>query len=598
MTVEIALVLSVLAGTIILFVGEFLRVDVIAILIMLTLAWLGLVKPSEAFSGLASNAVISIIAVMILGYGVDRSGVINRLTRPILDAAGHNEKRLIGLVSAVVGGLSAFMQNIGAAALFLPAMLRISRTTAIPASHLLMPVGFATILGGTLSMVGSSPLLVLNDLLRQGGQEAFGLFSVTPMGLVLLAAGIGYFLLFGRFVLPAAKGEAGEVVDLQRRLIETWDLPSTIYQILIPPGSPLVGKTREEVQVRVRYGLNVLALLERGDIHYAPWRHTPFGAGQEVALLGKLSDVQRFVAEFGLVARPYAYRFRELQAGASGGFAEVIIPPRSPVVGKTLREVEMRKRWGVEPIMMLIGDKEERGDFSDQELRPGQAIIVHGRWEKIRALGDNIHFVLVTPIQAIAVPGETKPVTATLCFLGAIALALSGIQLSVGLLTGALAMIVLRVVPIDEAYRAVDWRTVFLLAGLIPLGLAMENTGAASYIAHQMTRVLQGSHPVSVLFAVGALSTVFSLFMSNVGATVVLVPLVMIMGEVTSINPRGLALLVAVCACNSFVLPTNQVNALLMSPGGYRNADYVRAGGIMTLVFLGLAVGFVYFVYA
>jgi len=179
MTLDIILFLSVLAITIFLFISEWLRVDVIAILVIIILAWLRLVKPSEMFSGFASNAVISIIALMILGYGIDRSGIMNRITRPIVRLAGPNEKRLIFLVSLVVGLISAFMQNVGTAALFLPAMIRISRSTRIHLSQLLMPMGFSAILGGTLSMVGSSPLIVLNDLLKQEGVEEFGLFSLT-----------------------------------------------------------------------------------------------------------------------------------------------------------------------------------------------------------------------------------------------------------------------------------------------------------------------------------------------------------------------------------------------------------------------------------
>jgi di/tricarboxylate transporter len=244
----------------------------------------------------------------------------------------------------------------------------------------------------------------------------------------------------------------------------------------------------------------------------------------------------------------------------------------------------------------LSGAREERGDFSDQALQPGDALILHGRWEDIKVMGDNRNFVLVTPIETEAA-GKTKPATATLCFLGAIVLILSGVPLSLGLLSGALAMIILNIVPIDEAYKAVDWRTVFLLAGLIPLGIAMEKTGAASYVANRMILPLQGSHPLLILIAIAALATLFTLFMSNVAATVVLVPLVMIIGGMTGISPRALALLVAVCASNSFILPTHQVNALLMAPGGYHNADYFKAGGILTIFFIVIAVGLIYLLY-
>ncbi|MBN1454911.1 MAG: SLC13 family permease [Methanomicrobia archaeon] len=594
MTPEIILVLAVLVVTIILFVTEAFRVDVIAILIMVTLPWLGLITPSEAFSGLASNAVVAIIAVMILGYGVDRSGVMNRFSRAIISVAGTSERRLIGLVAVAVGLISSFMQNIGAVALFLPAVMRIAKKMRIPVSRLLMPMGFAGILGGTLTLVGSAPLILLNDLLRQGGQEPFGLFGVTPIGIALLTMGIIYFLTVGRRVFPTGKG--GDIISPQQELIETWDLPSTIFHVVIPPESPLIGKTREEAQIWARYTINLLALAEGDELLYAPWRYTRFVVGQELAVLGAPRDLERFIADFRLKVTTASTQFEALRSGEIAGFAELIIPPRAPVAGKTMRQLAIRKMYGVEPIMLLSGAREEREDFSDRVLEPGDAMIVHGRWENIKAMADNRTFVLVTPIETESA-GASRPLAASLCFLGAITLILLGVPLALGLLSGALAMIILRIVPIDEAYKAVDWRTVFLLAGLIPLGIAMEKTGAASFVATRMISPLQGSHPLVILVAVAALATLFSLFMSNAAATVVLVPLVLIIGEMAQITPRALALLVAVCAANSFVLPTHQVNALLMAPGGYHNADYLKAGGILTIIFIVIAVGLIYLLY-
>jgi di/tricarboxylate transporter len=593
-TTDIALVLAVLAGTIVLFVSERLRVDVIAILIMITLAWLRLVTPVEAFSGLASNAVVSIIAVMILGYGIDRSGVMNRITRPVIKAAGSSERRLTAIISAAASALSGFMQNIGATVLFLPAMMRISKRTGIPAARLLMPLGFAAILGGTLTLVGSGPLIILNDLLKRGGETGFGLFSVTPVGAALVAAGIIYFLLFGRVLLPS--GGSREQVSPQRELVETWQLPTAINACRIPDGSPLIGNTCEDIGIWSNYHINILSMTEQEETQYAPWRRTRFAAGQKIALLGERQDFDRFVNDFGLDIIDDPDEFAELTSVESAGFAEAIIPPRSPVAGKTLREIAMRKNYSVEPVMLLSGDRKVRTDFSDETLEPGNTIIVHGLWSKIRELNDQKTFVLATPVEAAPAAGS-RPVLALLCFLAAIVLALSGVHLSLGLMTGALGMILFRVVPIDEAYRAVDWRTVFLLAGLIPLGIAMEHTGAAAYIADRMMTLLSGTHPLLIMTAVAVLATIFSLFMSNVAATVLLVPLVMVIGRIAGISPRALALLVAVCASNSFLLPTHQVNALLMSPGGYRNSDYLRAGGLMSVIFIVIAVGLIYILF-
>lgn len=597
MTLQIALVLLILAATIFLFATELLRVDVVAILIMVTLPWLGLVKPVEAFSGLASNAVIAVIAIMILGYGVDRSGAMNRIIQPIVAAAKSDERRLIGLVALTAGLTSAFMQNIGVAALFLPAMLRIVKRTGMSASRLLMPMGFAVMLGGNLSMIGSTPLLILNDLLRHGGQRELSLFSVTPVGIALLAAGLLYFLFFGDYVLPGAKEREEKPVTTQQRLIDTWNLPTTIYQCIIPSSSPLAGKTIEEAELWTKHRLNLLAIAEGDDVLYAPWRHTPLAAGQRLALLGDQTDLVRFVSEYELLFKRDQRLFEHLETTDHVGFAELIVPVRSPIIGKTIREIAVRKTYGIEPIMLLSGEGEQRGNFSDQVLQPGNALIVHGRWQQIKAMADNINFVLITPVEATEEAEESRPILATLCFAGSIILALFGYPFAVCFLTGALAMILLRIVPIDEAYRAVDWKTVFLLAGLIPLGLALDRTGAAAYLVSHVIHLLEGTHVIAVLFAVGIFATLFSLFMSNVAATVLLVPLAVIIADAAGIDPRSLVLLVAICASNAFVLPTHQVNALIMSPGGYRNADFIRAGGIMTVLYLVISVMFVYILY-
>lgn len=596
MTIEITLVLVVLAATIVLFVSDRLRVDLVALLALLALAWLGLVEPEEALAGFSSGAVISIIGVMILAYGLERSGVTSRLARPLLALAGRSERRLLGLVMVAVGSLSAFMQNIGAAALFLPVLLRTSRERRIPASRLLMPVGFAAILGGSLTLVASGPLIVLNDLLRQGGERPFGLFAVTPIGALLLGAGVAYFLVAGRWVLPD-RAPADTPEDPQRRLCEAWRIAATVHGCAVDDRSRLVGMTVEEARLWQDYALNLVALREGGDVQDAPWRQTRFAVGQELLLLGSAEDFERFVADQGLRRSAEAERWRAaLAAAQSHGFAEFVVRPRAAVVGKTLRQLALRKHHRLEPLVLLSGDGAPSRDFSDVPLRPGSALLVYGAWDRQRELGRDPSFLLVTPIETESVQAG-KGTLALVVFVASIGLALSGLPLSISLLSGAVAMVLLRIVPIDAAYCAVDWRTVFLIAGLIPLGTAMEKSGAAALIARGLTGAVAGASPLLVLLAVATLTTLFSLFLSNVAATVLVVPLALVIGQETGIDPRALALLVAVAASNSFALPTHQVNALFMAPGGYRNRDYLVAGGVMTLIFLLIAVGAIWLLF-
>ena len=596
MTYEIILTFVVLATTVLLFVSERLRVDVVALCVMLALPWLGLVEPREALAGLSSNAVVSIIGVMILGYGVDRSGVMARLIRPILSVAGANERRVVALVSGAVAALSAFMQNIGAAALFLPALLRISRRVGTPESRLLMPVGFAAILGGTLTMVASGPLIILNDLLKQGGLQPFGLFAVTPVGALLVAAGIVYFFALGPVVLPARRG-GGDERGTQEQLVEAWELPRHYAVATVDRDSPVAGRSIDELDLWGAYGLNLLLLRDGVEAQRAPWRQTRLAPGQQLVLLGAPEAVERFATECRLsVTTELPDPIQAAMAPEVAGFAEVVVAPRALVAGKTLREIAFRKTYGAEPIVLLTGANRQPSDFSDKPLAVGDVLVVHASWEHLRQLARDPSFAVLTPIE-----GETsdpsKGALAGLCFVAAIGLAIAGAPLSISLMSGAVAMVLLRVVPIDAAYRAVDWRTVFLLAGLIPLGTAMDKSGAAAYLANTLTTLLANGSPLLLMLAIGLLATVFSLFMSNVAATVLLVPLVLLIGQDVGINGRALALLVAVCASNSFVLPTHQVNALFMSPGGYRNADYIRAGGIMSAVFLFIAVGAVWLIF-
>lgn len=593
MTYEIAATLGILVATIALFVSEKLRVDVVAIIVMIALPWFGLVTPSETFSGLSSNAVISIMAVMILGYGVDKSGVMNHLTKPILLIAGESQKRLIAVIGSSVGILSAFIQNIGATALFLPAVLKISNQTKISPSKLLMPIGFSAILGGTLTLFGSGPLIILNDLLAKSGVKTYRIFDVTPIGIALLCAGIIYFLILGKFVLPQADSQLE--TDDQTTLIDAYKISPDYHFGRVSGDSRIVGKKLDSIQLWDVYKLHLIILKESDDLLYAPWRHTVFSPDQIIVLSGPKEGFLKFIEDYQISALEQEKEPLEEELNKFG-YAEVIIPPNSSLKGRSLKEISFRKKFGVEPIQLHNDQGAIVHDFSDERFGAGDILIIHGLWEKIWEVKNSKELIPISRLQETT-RYKKKPFIALICFLGAILLALSGFQLSHSLFTGAAAMILLGVLNIEEAYKAIDWRTVFLLGGLIPLGIAMDKSGAAQFLAEQIFSLVGEAHPFIVLIAISLLATVFTLFMSNVAATVLLVPLVVIMGNMLNITPEALGLLVAVMASNSFLLPTHQVNAFLMGPGGYKNSDYLKSGGIMSLVFIFITVTLIYLFY-
>lgn len=362
-------VLMIFIATVVMLITEAVRIYVVAIFCMVALGWSGGLTPQEALSGFASNAVVAMMGVMILGQGIAKTGLMDRFSQAVLRRVGTNKSKVIGLMSLSVGMLSGLIQNIGAASLFLPGILNISRWGKIPASALIMPIGFATILGGTLSMVGSGPLILISDLLRNAGLASYGLFSVTLVGVLLLFSEIGFFLLFGKFVLPEVLPR-GLMVAEQEKLVAALRLSHHIWHCAIPQSSTLIGQTAEQAGVWDKFNLHILGLVRGKDVEYAPWRETRFEAGQELALLGNEKDVMKFTPAYNLILQGQTYSFISLHDSDRAGFAEVIIPPRSELVGQTMRQFALRKRYAIEPVMLFSKGEEIRSDFSDHQILP------------------------------------------------------------------------------------------------------------------------------------------------------------------------------------------------------------------------------------
>ncbi len=596
METEILIVLAIMGFTIIMLVSEIVRIDVTAIITLLLLSWTGVLTSSEALSGFSSNAVVAMIAVMILGEGIARTGVMSRFSKWLLKRIGTRKNPVLGAITLSVGALSGVMQNIGAVAIFLPSIMDIARRIKVSVSALIMPVGFAAIIGGTLTMVGSGHLILTNDLLISAGLEPYGLFAVTPVGIALLAAALVFFLFLGKYFLPQGKTDGKEELTEQEKLINAFNLKKDISYYRIPEKSTIIDKTIEDSGIWNNYGINIIAISHNNSVNYAPWRETRFEKGQVLALYGDKEKVQQYADDYGLTPAAGHSIFEGLDDPLESGFVEVIIPPRSELIGQSIRQYALRKRYAVEPVMLFSKGEKVEGDFSDHEIKPGDTFIVYGTWDNIRNLDRTDPFVVATPFIANS-KKPSKVWQAAGSFLLAIVLVLAGFSIPISFLTGALMMILTNVITIQEAYKAIEWKVVFLLVGLIPLGIAMQNSGAAAFLADNVMGIVQDSHLIILLFAVAILSTIFSLVMSNVGAVVVLAPLVVSIGILAGIDPRPLVLLAAVNAGNSFVLPTHQVNALMMTAGGYKTKDYIRAGGGITVVFLVVSVLFFYYAF-
>ena len=594
---EMMMVLAILAYTVILFVTEVIRIDVAAVLILVVLGLTGLVPDTHLFDGFASNAVISIIAVMILGAGLDRTGVMSKVAGFIMKIGGKSEKTVIPVVSGTVGVISGFMQNVGATALFLPVMSRISSQTKIALSRLLMPMGFCAILGGTVTMVGSSPLILLNDLIETSNRslppgaetlEPFGLFSVTPIGILMLITGIIYFLIIGRFLLPDnAQNDASSGQKSDDYFKETYGINNTKKELIIGKNSPLIGKTILEVEAIMHEKITVLALSSEGHRKLSPSRKHFLWSGDSIGVMGDLSEIDTFSDTCGLIQTNGFKVFKHTFNDSNAGFSEAVIVPGSRFLGKKLSDFHFRQEFGITIVAISRSDEVFRGeDMYNITLRLGDTFVIYGGWHDQAGMTKSRNVALVGDIPSELERPQKVPFA---IFFFAVALGLvifTDLKLSIALLTGAIGMIITGVIHIDEAYRAVSWKTVFLLASLIPLGYAMEHTGTAAWVAQKTIAGLGDVNQYVYQLAIAILATIFSLVMSNVGATVLLVPLAINIALETGGNPAVYALIVALGTSNAFILPTHQVSALIMGPGGYKVKDFLRVGSLMSVIFI------------
>ena len=588
-------VLVLLAFTVGLFITEIVRIDVAAIAIMVILGVLGLVPTAELFDGFASNAVISIIAVMIIGAGLDRTGVMSLVAAWIMKVGGKTEGRIVPMVSGAVGGISGFMQNVGATALFMPVVGKISVRTEIPLSRLLMPMGFCAIMGGTLTMVGSSPLILLNDLIANANEslppgaaalEEFHLFDVTPVGLALIATGILYFVLLGRFLLPDnSEKRRQSPARTKKYFADVYGIEGDVYELLVTVDSPLVGMRVGDAEQLSGAPL-ILAIRGTDESRLAPPADEMIWVGTMLGVMGPRQQVGEFALANECRVQPRLKTFGGLFRSARAGISEVVIPPGSNLIGKTVGEARLRSRYGISVLGINRQGAVITEHVREEELQMGDTLVSHSTWKDLSALANEKDFIVATDV-----PKEEQRPQKVGWALGFFALSMfmiifTDFRLSISLLVGAMGMVIAGVLNMDEAYQAVSWKTVFLLASLIPLGQAMDITGTAAWIAQTVVGIFGAVPEIVMQIALAVLATVFSLVMSNIGATTILVPIAISIALATGANPALYALIIALSTSNAFILPTHQVNALIMGPGGYKVADFIRVGSLMSVLFI------------
>ncbi|ALN84405.1 SLC13 family permease [Lysobacter capsici] len=594
LTTDMKLVLGLVVFTMAMFLFERIRADVVALVVLVLLGLSGLVEPDELFNGFSGNAVISIIATMILGAGLDRTGALNRLAGWLLRRAHGIEQRLLLLTTAVAGLNSSFMQNPSVMALYMPVAARLSSRTGLSLPRLLLPIAAAIIMGGALTMVGNSPLILLNDLLLNANSnlpsgaatiEPLKMFAPLPIGVALLAASLAYFHFFGDKLLKDDSEKGATPARTQSYFAKAYGIEGDVYELTVTADSPLVGMSLGEAET-LRDAPLLLALKSDNDSRLAPPADTRIWVGSVLGAMGPKQQVADFAQNHFLRLSSRLRNFADLFNPSRAGISEAVVPATSGYIGKTAGDLHLRKQSGLS-LLAINRDKDVlRDNVRNVPMRAGDMLVFHSIWTDLASAAASKDLVVVTDYPK----GEQRPhklKIALAIFAVAMLLALSSrLPVSIALMTGVAGMLIAGVINIDEAYSAINWKTVFLMACLIPLGWAMDSSGAAAWIAgHTIERLPTGT-PVWLLeILIGLLTTLFSLVISHVGATIVVVPLAVNLALAAGGNPTAFALIVALSASNNFMTASNPVISMISGPAGYSGKELWRIGGPLSLIY-------------
>ena len=616
MTTDILLVYGILVATVLLFISERLRLDVVAILALLALTVSGILTPGEALAGFADPVVIMIAALFVVGDGLFQTGVAQAMGRLPAKLAGDSQVRLMVIIMILVATLSGFMSSTGTVAVMVPVVMGIAWAREISPSKLLIPVSVASLLGGMLTLIGTPPNIVVSNHLRAMGREPFNLFTFTPVGLVMVVVGIAFMALIGRKLLPARPSPGtprrAEDTPSVEEMVGSWDLEPHLFLLRLTEGSPLEGRSLAEVDLPGALGLTVLEIRDvdhSGEARLpnllARRRHggnggehqvlpeTILRGGQTLLVTGSADGAAR------LVGRGHAVLLDESVEGdptsRETGIAEVLLTPRSRLMGRTLKEVKFRDRYHLSVVgIKRLGEPLDE-DIRKTVLRFGDMLLVQGPWENIRILqGESRDFVVaMTPREMgpALQPLDRAPMAVGI-MVGMMAIMTFDLLPAVtAVLLAAMAMVLSGCVKGEDAYRSVNWESVVLIAGILPMATALEKTGGMQLIVDRLGTALEGSGPLVLLVVLFVLTSALSQIISNTATAVLLAPIAFQLALGIGAAPEPFMMTIAVAASTAFATPmASPVNTLVLGPGGYRFGDFFKIGILLQVVILAVTV--------
>ena len=576
MSYEVIAVLVIVTIGFILFITELVRVDVTSIIIMILLMLSGVLTPEEGVSGFSNPATITVLALLILSAGLQNTGAVSEMGNRMLKLAGKSELQVIFTLMISVGIVSAFINNTAAVAVFLPIALKISQSTRISASKLLIPISFAAMLGGTCTLIGTSTNLLASEISRTAGYGSFSMFEFTELGVIFLIAGILYMLAIGRFLIPARRKPDTVSQD--------YELKEYLTELIILPQSPFIGKNIKEIQLGEKYNIDVLEIIRDGTPLYLPSKIKTLKEGDILLVKGEINKLLEISGKVGISIKASLNIYEDWLKNEDLTLIEAIISPDSFLNDKTIRNARFRNRYNANALAVRRDGETLKQKLRDITLRFGDSLLIETAKENLEALQSTRDFILLSEIEGKTFPKQ-KMVISIVIVLTVVALAAFNIlNIMVGALTGVVMMFLTGCISARKAYKEMDWQIFFLLAGIIPLGLAIEKSGAANYVAEGILGIIGNSSPFYLIALLYLTTTLLTEILSNNAAVVLIAPIAINIGRIMDLPPKVLLFTVMFAASTSFLSPIGyQTNTMIYGPGKYKYTDYFRTGALLNL---------------
>jgi di/tricarboxylate transporter len=580
--VTIAFVFIILLIAIILFVTEALPVDMVAVMMLLALTLGRVITPAEAFHGFGDPVIITLTSFFVISAALFNTGVVEAIGHRLHRLAGDGETKLLVIMMLTASSIAAFMSNVVTTAVLMPGVIAIAKRLKTPASIFLMPLAFGAVLGGKCTLAGSPTNLAVNGLLPKYGLEPFGLFEFAPIGVPIVITGVLYMVLLGSRLLPwrvnglTAEGRAEK---------------DYLTELVVLPDSPLIARTLAEADFRGKYELRLIGIVRDGE-RVLPHGEAILRPGDMLLVRGKPDKILSIKESQGLGIKSDTMSVQEAQAGAAPpdgredvqmAIVEAIIAPNSTFVGRTLRRIHFRSRYGADVLAIYRHNQALYENLEDIQLRVGDMLLIQGRRRRINSLREDPNFLTLDDVRHTPLR-KNKAAWAVAIFIGVAATAgLNLAPIALCSLAGATAMLLAGCITAREAYARVEWPIIVLIAATLPMGVAMEKTGAAKLAAQYVTRHLGDYGPIMVMGGFFLFAVALTQTMVNAAAALLLTPIAINVAQQLQANPRAFAMTIAIAASASFATPIEPACAIVYGPGRYRFADYIRVGGILTI---------------